>query len=200
MKQTNVFYYLILDVSYSMEMIWELIRSQIIRHLKTLNKLQKTQAGSLVKYRLVTFNQEVLIYPLEEEIEKISTVIKKLVPEGQSALFDALGFVLKIVKKDLDANQTEKYNYNHILVLLTDGGDNASKEYDYESITIDLLATKTSCCSNFDFNLIGINPGFKSVFNILQINGFPYKEFNQEELKLSFSHLEQLIESKVSGQ
>lgn len=195
MKQSISHYYLMLDVSYSMEMIWDIIKSQINLHLENIEDLQIKHPELLVKYRLITFNQETHIYPVEDGAEDISTILEKLVPDGQSALFDALGFGLKIIEKDLDVCQTNTDSPTLILVLLTDGGDNASKQFQLNTISAYLTAIKNSGFSDTHFNLIGINPGFKDVFNILHIDGFQHAKFDHEELKLSFQYIEALLQS-----
>lgn len=193
MKQSGVYYYLILDVSYSMELIWDIVKSQINLHLGNIADFQKEHSEILVKYRLITFNQEVQIFPIEDKTGKISTIIDKIVPDGQSALFDALGAVLKTIEKDVGAKKLKNCNFALILLLLTDGGDNVSKEFQYDSVTTNLQAIKNSSFSNVHFNLIGMDPSFNDLFNLLHIRGFHDEKIDQEELRNAFQYIESLL-------
>ncbi len=82
---------------------------------------QKTNDGST--FTLVTFNDTMKTIidgkPLSSDFVFLYDLYK---PRGMTALYDALG---KVITTKLESNR----NQNVILVILTDGAENASKEY-----------------------------------------------------------------------
>jgi len=125
---------IILDESGSMESVKHSI-------IQGFNEIVQTVKGIATQYpeqehyiSLISFNglgQKILhlIDPVEK-LEKIDD--KRYSPDASTPLFDAMGFAFAKLKQLL--NTTEKYNV--LVTILTDGEENASKEYSGQAIRI----------------------------------------------------------------
>lgn len=115
---------LIVDQSGSMGTI----REESQQALDGLIKDQKEQPGKLA-IKLVTFNHVVTPYELinAENFEGV-----KLDPEGMTALHDAMGSGIVLLDKELET--LEEKPGKVIVVVLTDGFENFSREYTAQSV------------------------------------------------------------------
>ena len=94
--------------------------------------LQKHEPGE-ARLMLVQFDQEYqFLYnkPLKE-VEDLNT--KTFVPRGSTALLDAIGRTIDDLGKQLDAMPQNERPGRVVVAIITDGGENASKDYgDYQ--------------------------------------------------------------------
>ncbi len=123
---------IILDESGSMESI----KSSIIQGF---NEIVQTVKGIAKQYpeqehiiSFITFNglgNKILHFC--EPVEKLEQIDeKKYQPDASTPLYDAMGFGLAKLKKELES----KSNYNVLVTILTDGEENSSKEFTGVSI------------------------------------------------------------------
>lgn len=118
---------LIIDQSGSMSAI----QKESQQALDGLVKAQKEAPGELM-IKVVAFNHEVEIGELvkSEDFEGIT-----LQPQGMTALHDAMGLGIKALSADITELAKERnYPGKVIVVTLTDGAENSSKEYKAEAV------------------------------------------------------------------
>lgn len=76
-----------------------------------------------------------------------------LVPRGSTALYDAMGQAIVKTGADLFALEEDERPNNVIFVVVTDGGENASREYDFQSLQA--LIEQQKSIYNWTFQFIG---------------------------------------------
>lgn len=122
--------YMILDSSGSMD----IIRGQAINHFnEQVDDLKKRGKEHDIDVSLITFNSDVTI---ARRLHPVSTVRKisgeDYVPSGGTALFDAVGYAIDDLQKH--ATDLEDKNTGVLFLIVTDGEENASKEYNQTNL------------------------------------------------------------------
>jgi uncharacterized protein YegL len=148
----KIFNLIILDESGSMQSIKHATISGFNEVVQTVKGVEKQFPEQEHFISLVTFNGLGIKTLLENEpVVKLDQIDeKKYQPDSSTPLFDAMGFSLIRLKKEVE-NYTD---YNVLVTILTDGEENASREYNGEAIKklIDELSLK-----NWTFTYIGAN-------------------------------------------
>lgn len=139
---------LIVDQSGSMSAIQQ--ESQ--QALDDLVKAQKEQPGELM-IKLVTFNHDVEVRPLIKSEDFAGVTLE---PQGMTALHDAVGFGIRSLDADIgklarDDNMPGKV----IVVILTDGEENASREYTPDAVKKVVEAYQST--EKWEFLFLGAN-------------------------------------------
>ncbi len=117
----------ILDESGSMENI----RQDMIKALNDLIKEQK-QLDRPCKFTLIKFNDNVKKVIENQNLKQIKNLsIEDYRPERSTALYDAIGYTIECFR----------YETNVLLVIITDGLENASTKYNKKTI-FDMLDEK----------------------------------------------------------
>lgn len=115
---------------------------------------QQTKAkenGDTVLFSLTKFNTDCHIAHLAVPIEDIPALSDKTyTPGGMTALFDAIGRTLKNLEEDL---KRESEQPAVLVVIITDGQENSSKEYSQKTI-VSLIEEKKKG-GNFTFVFLG---------------------------------------------
>lgn len=135
---------LIIDQSGSMGVI----REESQQALDGLIKTQKEEPGKLA-IKLVTFNHQVTPYQLVDanDFEGVT-----LAPEGMTALHDAMGSGIILFSKEI--NELEEKPGKVIVVILTDGAENSSIEYDVDFVKQIVESRKKA---GWEFLFLGAN-------------------------------------------
>ncbi len=152
---------LIVDQSGSMSAIQQ--ESQ--QALDELIKAQKEQPGELM-IKTVTFNHQVDIKPLLKANEVPNIVLE---PQGMTALHDAMGLGIKSLDAELtELAQSNDFPAKVIVVTVTDGAENSSREYRAESVKRLVEALKST--EKWDFIFLGANQDAVTTAGYLGIN------------------------------
>ena len=123
---------IILDESGSMDSIKSFI-------IKGFNEVVQTVKGVAVQYpeqehliSFVTFNGlGIKTILFKEPVEKLNEIdANKYKPDSMTPLYDAMGFSFAKLKKEL----AKVKDYNVLVTILTDGEENASKEFSGKAI------------------------------------------------------------------
>lgn len=154
---------IILDKSGSMESI----QKEALQAFNEQIKILKKSTGEMETYvSCITFGTEVdepLIWCGNvKKAKKIKDSDYK--PEGLTALYDAVGTTITKLKniKDYDDENT-----SFLIIIITDGFENASKEYNSESIS--KLITELQETNRWTFTYLGSNQDLAKVKDILKI-------------------------------
>ena len=120
----------VLDKSGSMEAI----KTDAIGGFNSFLDAQKQLPGE-AKFTLVLFSNEYDVKISGKNLKKIAKLTKQTyIPNGQTALLDALGKTIDNVGVRLHSIPEEERPEKVIFAILTDGEENASKEYTLEKI------------------------------------------------------------------
>ena len=120
----------ILDRSGSMSQI----KYSTIESYNTFLKDQKSD-GLKTNISLAQFDDEYEMVYEGEDIQSVNYLNSKTyIPRGMTALLDAIGTSIKRTKKRLKLNENEVSTNNVLIVIITDGMENASVKYTRQKI------------------------------------------------------------------
>ena len=151
-KSHKVFNLIILDESGSMQSIKKATINgfnEVIQTIKGI-ELQFPEQEHLISF--VTFNGlGIKTHLFNEPVNKINPINENNYnPDADTPLYDAMGF--SIAKLRDETEKCEKYNV--LVTILTDGEENASKEYNGNAIKKLVEELKNKC---WTFTYIGAN-------------------------------------------
>jgi len=135
------FYHLIiLDRSASMSSVIKPTVNGFNENVTTIQKLQRENPNQEHRYCLITFNSSVESIHWKEGVDVIEPLTaEQYAPESTTALYDAIGQSCNRLKAEIDEElQDEKINVEVMVTILTDGEENASREYNGNQVA-DLL-------------------------------------------------------------
>jgi Mg-chelatase subunit ChlD len=157
-KTTNVF--IVLDESGSMETA---VRATIGAFNDQLEgtRSQKSVAATM---SLVTFANEPKIVHWKTNPDRVGLLTAQVYrPRGGTALYDAIGLVLATD----DADGTDQADTN-LVVIITDGEENASRIFDHAAIA-KLIDARKLRDNPWTFSYIGANHDVEKVARVLNI-------------------------------
>ena len=152
-KETH--YLLILDESGSMGSVKKETLSGLNEQLKTIKNLENKFPDQDYFVSIVKFDDEIV--PLFEDVPagKVRELTEKdYAPDAMTALHDAVGISVNKLKDRISA-KLNSGEASALVVILTDGAENASKEYDAAKIK-DLI-TSLEKTGMWTFTFIGAN-------------------------------------------
>jgi hypothetical protein len=195
---------IILDESGSMGSIKTSIISAFNELVQTIKGVEKQFPEQEHFISFVTFNA--LEHKVLHQVDPVSKLkllnTRKYKPDADTPLFDAMGFSILRLKALLGRVP----NYNVLVTVLTDGEENASREFRGKDIKklVDELKTK-----NWTFTYIGTDHDIKSFANSISVENTMYFDkskagidlmMNRERAaRVSFSRKIRDKESTVSG-
>jgi NAD-dependent deacetylase len=127
-EKTNLYNIVILDQSGSMESIKQEAINGYNETLQTIKSAQKQYADTQRHYvTLVTFNGSATktVYDSVECMAATELTDKTYIPDCNTPLYDAMGITLTKFRQKLDAKVDNKV----LVTIITDGQENASREY-----------------------------------------------------------------------
>lgn len=142
---------IILDRSGSMQPL----TSDVIGGYNALIEEQKKEGD--VRVTTIFFNDKVEFIHQQSDIHSIAPLMgKDYVASGTTALLDAVGEAIAFIKAKQVGLATEEQPKNTIFSIMTDGMENASKEYTYSQIK-DLIETQKKQGWEFLFQAANID-------------------------------------------
>lgn len=182
MQKTKIFNLIILDESGSMESIKNTIISgfnEVVQSVKMVAEEFPEQEHFI---SLVSFDSTKIktIHDIEpvEKLEKIDD--SKYKPGAMTPLYDAMGTSILQLKRVTDTHPDCKV----LVTILTDGEENASKEFNGQSIKalVDELQAK-----NWTFSYIGANHDVEKFAVSISIKNYMKFETNEQDMQRMFS-------------
>jgi uncharacterized protein YegL len=121
----------ILDRSGSMEDIW----SDAIGGFKEFVKKQKKEKGSM-NFSLYAFDDQYdgIINARDIKEVNIEKAMKGVAPRGMTALLDAIGKTLNTTEERIKSTKEKDKPGKVLIAVITDGLENASREFDRKSV------------------------------------------------------------------
>ncbi len=153
MKNKTTYYHIILDRSGSMESCRKETIEGFNAQVKKISEEIKKFPEQQFLVSLTIFNSQAEHRFLDQSIESLVPLsTKTYVPDGNTALLDAVGETLTHIK----VSKLQKLRENEasaIVVVITDGFENASQEYNYAKVT--KLINTLRATDNFVISYLG---------------------------------------------
>ena len=103
--------------------------ADVIGGFKRVIDEQKANSAGTCSVTYYTFDSDVKQLYMGKDIKDVEYIDDKYRPGGCTALFDAVGTAIDEVGKWLDGMKEEDKPEKNLIVVMTDGGENSSKEY-----------------------------------------------------------------------
>jgi len=100
-------------------------------------------------------------------------------PEGMTALYDAIGMSVKKLRKKVK-HELKNNKASVVVVILTDGHENSSREYSYDDIK--KLIGKLEKHNNWTFSYLGATPDAVNIAKSLNIDKDNALYFNMDKM------------------
>jgi hypothetical protein len=173
---------IILDESGSMQSIKEATISGFNEVVQTVKGVEKQFPEQEHFITLVTFNgMGIKTLLFNEPVAKLDQIDgNKYQPDSMTPLFDAMGFSLTRLRLEV-----QNYpDYNVLVTILTDGMENASKEYN--GLAIKKLVDELSL-QNWTFTYIGANQNEVEFAATISITNTMSFQANEADMKKMFA-------------
>lgn len=180
-KKHQVHNLIILDESGSMESIKNTIIQGFNELVQTIQGIEKQFPEQEHFISFVSFNglgQKLLHFM--DPVSKLKKIDDKTYnPDANTPLFDALGFSINILKQSLQRQN----DCNVLVTILTDGEENASKEFSGSAIKELIEELKQN---RWTFTYIGTDHDVEKIAISLSINNTMVFEKNETDIKRMF--------------
>ena len=180
-KKHQVHNLIILDESGSMNSIKKPIISGFNELVQTIRGIEKEFPEQEHFISLVSFNGlgNKILHFIDPASQLTEIDDSRYQPDANTPLYDAMGFAFNKLKQVLDG----KEDYNVLVTILTDGEENASKEYSGQATKkmIDDLKTK-----NWTFTYIGTEHDVEKFAMSISINNTMMFSKTDESMKAMF--------------
>jgi Mg-chelatase subunit ChlD len=134
MKNKKTIYHFIIDKSGSMSGMEQQAVSGFNTQLATLQELKQTYPEQEFKVSLTYFNHHVQDIILNGSVDQILPMDPRTFdPGGSTALLDAIGKSIYQLKSDFET-ELKKDEATVVMVIITDGAENASRLYTYHEV------------------------------------------------------------------
>ena len=134
MKKQKTIYHVIVDKSGSMSDCIDNTINGFNEQVNKIKKLQEEFAEQVITIGLTTFNNDSNHHFFQEKPSNVRLLNRETYrPSGGTALLDAVGQVCEKCERDV-LNEAEKFDTTVVIVILTDGYENASRMFKLEEI------------------------------------------------------------------
>lgn len=156
-KNLDTHYLLVLDRSGSMRSCWTSTINGLNEQLGTIRALEEKYPEQKYFITLVAFDNEIETIIEDMPISKVKDFDgTEFPPRGMTALHDAMGMSISNLKTKLSKKEKETDSISTALVVvMTDGDENDSKEYNTESIKN--LIDELNATDAWTFSYMGAN-------------------------------------------
>lgn len=201
MKNKKTLYHFVLDKSGSMNNCIESTVNGYNAQLETIQKLQKEFPEQQFLISLTIFDDKIDDVQLNQTIDAVKFLsTSRYRPNGTTALLDAIGMSINSIRI---ANEAKILNdeMSVVMVILTDGLENASREFTFHQIANTIKTLEDS--EKWTFNFLGADIDAihtSKMLNIKTENVVSFNKSNMEEMMEHFSEgIRQYSHSKSRG-
>lgn len=181
MQKQKTIYHLIVDKSGSMSDCIEQTISGFNEQVSKIQQLQKEYPEQELTIGLTTFNHEVYHHFFQSPpsiVRNLNSDIYR--PDGTTALLDAIGMTIESIEKKIQHSQNQS-NTTSVIVILTDGYENASKLFKLEDIRRNISRLEET--GKWTFSFIGASLDAVDVADSMAIkrqNSFMFEKSNMK--------------------
>ncbi|MBK7967347.1 MAG: VWA domain-containing protein [Bacteroidetes bacterium] len=189
MKSTTP-YHLLLDMSGSMASARQVTLESVNSQMMAIRKTQESHPEQEIKVSFYTFNST--IYPVFQglqphQLPQLNT--SQYSPDGCTALLDAIGLSITQIENSIQATD------DVVIVIITDGEENASQGYNFKQIADKIAMLKKS--ERWVFSFLGAEIDAWQIAQQLNINREEVRNYSKENTKGTFEEINHLMEEYI---
>lgn len=178
MKKSNTFYHIILDQSGSMSDCVNQTLKGLADQRKEILAIANEFSGQEIRVGLTVFDHNIELKYSNLSVTELSRMNSfHYQPNGQTALLDAIGVSVAAIQR-LMVNEGD----SAVIIILTDGYENASKEYSHKQIK-ELIQAKEET-GKWSFTYLGATQDAVEIaksMNIKADNSFAFEKKNMDK-------------------
>ena len=199
LKNKKTYYQLILDRSGSMCDCAHQAVSGFNEQIQQIKSLQERYPEQEFRVSLTTFNDEMTLAVDREKVKSVKELYvagwsnrsrkkggMEYRPDGCTALYDAIGHSITHLRKEVDA-EVARDEATVVVVIITDGWENASQEYSYAAIQ--RLIGELEETEDWTFSYLGATPDAVEIAIDLNIKAHNAIHFDKGNFKESYDDL-----------
>ncbi|RYF91228.1 MAG: VWA domain-containing protein [Chitinophagaceae bacterium] len=184
----KTYYHIILDQSGSMQDCIEPTISGFNEQVQVIRSLQQRYAEQELSIGLTCFNDEVNIVSFGRPVnEQRQLTREEYRPNGPTALYDAIGETVLRIKDRLASTAQVQEDTSVIVVILTDGHENASRLFTGKGISN--LIRGLEAGGKWTFTYLGATYDAREVAAALSIKRENSMAFEKDQMKETYSKL-----------
>ncbi|HTE24447.1 vWA domain-containing protein [Flavitalea sp.] len=185
----KTYYHIILDQSGSMQDCIDPTISGFNEQIQVIRSLQQRYPEQEIKVGLTCFNHDVNIVSFGRPVnEQRQLSREEYQPNGQTALYDAIGETVLKIKDSLGSiAQQQQEDVAIIVVILTDGHENASKLFNLKGIGN--LIRELEAGGKWTFTYLGATLDAREVAEALCIKRENSMAFEKKQMKETYGRL-----------
>jgi hypothetical protein len=197
----RTYYHLVLDKSGSMESCWNEAKQVINQQLQDLKRIQVENLDSEILFSFCAFNQALKFSNELMNVETAQVDWYAIYPDGMTSLYDAIGESIGFIKKKAGEGLESK-DSDVVMLILTDGYENASKKY--TGLDIKEMIQASEQTEKWNFLFLGAGLDIAEVTNKLGLMNNNSISFAKDHISKAFARvsddLEGFVKSKSEDQ
>ncbi len=197
MQKQKTIYHLVVDKSGSMSDCIEQTISGFNEQVIKICALQNEYPDQEITIGLTTFNDEVHHHFFQSPPELVKKLhYESYMPNGTTALLDAIGMTVNIIEKEI-INHSKESNTTVVIVIITDGHENSSKEFNLADIKKKISRLEET--SQWTFSFLGATIDAVDVAKEMSIKSRNSFVFSKANMKAGlFDRLSSSMENYMS--
>jgi uncharacterized protein YegL len=193
MKNKTTLYHLIIDRSGSMSDCVNQTVSSFNEQVQSIGNLQNEFQDQTFLVSLTTFADHVTpVYDRTDARDLPALQAHHYTPGGLTALNDAIGITIKQIDRTMGP-MVERGEASVVVVILTDGGENCSKEFTGAAIA-ELIKGKEST-GLWSFNFLGASFNAETVTTEYGLSAEKARSFDKADMNMAMNNVSQSMRS-----
>lgn len=176
MSKLRTYIAIILDKSGSMSIVKNETILGFNEQVQSIRKAEKDKENHRSIVSLVTFNDNVDVVFFNQPIDSLKELTADdYNPDGLTAMLDAVGYTIDRLKRETD---TEDPNNAYLIIVMSDGMENASREYTRTDIAERIQSLQKT--ERWTFTYMGANQDLSKIEEELYIPKGNITSFNAD--------------------
>ncbi len=201
MKNKKTYYHLVLDRSGSMENCWSQTMVGLRNQLNNIREMAATLPDQEIFISLCIFDDKIE-FPggIVKAGQENYNLLDSVKPRGSTALYDAIGDSIRQIEFAA-ATQIAQGEASVVMVILTDGFENASTRYNADRIRIEMDRLRATDLWSFAF--IGVDFDITSTATAFNADAESFMNGSKTDMAMNFdrtqAQLQIYMEEKQRG-